>query len=240
MLVVFPFEEKLYSDHNINVEFVGHPLLERLRDYGFLSKEKLFEKYNLNKNKEILLILPGSREQEVKHIFPEVIKAAVKLAEEFNLQVVTACSSNIEKNIFNELTDIKDVKVIKDDTYNLLKNSKFGIVKSGTSTLEAGLFQLPMVIVYKTSRPTYWIGKALVKVDHIGMANIISGERVVPELIQDQVSEEMIYKECKRILSDKDLYETIKNKFGLIKERLGAEGASGKAAESIYKIMNET
>jgi lipid-A-disaccharide synthase len=72
------------------------------------------------------------------------------------------------------------------------------------------------------------------------MANIISGERVVPELIQDQVSEEMIYKECKRILSDKDLYETIKNKFGLIKERLGAEGASGKAAESIYKIMNET
>ncbi|MGA8265337.1 MAG: lipid-A-disaccharide synthase [Ignavibacteriaceae bacterium] len=240
MLVVFPFEEKLYSDHNINVEFVGHPLLERLRDYGFLSKEKLFEKYNLNKNKEILLILPGSREQEVKHIFPEVIKAALKLAEEFNLQVVTACSSNIEKNIFNELTDIKDVKVIKDDTYNLLKNSKFGIVKSGTSTLEAGLFQLPMVIVYKTSRPTYWIGKALVKVDHIGMANIISGERVVPELIQDQVSEEMIYKECKRILSDKDLYETIKNKFGLIKERLGAEGASGKAAESIYKIMNET
>jgi len=240
MLVVFPFEEKLYSDHNINVEFVGHPLLERLRDYGFLSKEKLFEKYSLNKNKEILLILPGSREQEVKHIFPEVIKAAVKLAEEFNLQVVTACSSNIEKNIFNELTDIKDVKVIKDDTYNLLKNSKFGIVKSGTSTLEAGLFQLPMVIVYKTSRPTYWIGKALVKVDHIGMANIISGERVVPELIQDQVSEEMIYKECKRILSDKDLYETIKNKFGLIKERLGAEGASGKAAESIYKIMNET
>ena len=97
MLVVFPFEEKLYSDHNINVEFVGHPLLERLKDYGFLSKEKLFEKYNLNKNKEILLILPGSREQEVKHIFPEVIKAAVKLAEEFNLQVVTACSSNIDK-----------------------------------------------------------------------------------------------------------------------------------------------
>ena len=240
MLVVFPFEEKLYSDHSVDVEFVGHPLLERLKEYDFLSKEKLFEKYSLDKNKEILLILPGSREQEVKHIFPEVIKAAVKLADEFDLQVVTACSSNIDENIFNAITDIKDFKVIRDDTYNLLANSKFGIVKSGTSTLEAGLFKLPMVIVYKTSSPTYWIGRSLVKVDFIGMANIISGEKVVPELIQNRVTKEIIYDESKKILSDKNLYDRIKSKFELLKEKLGSEGASGKAAESIYKIMNET
>ena len=240
MLVVFPFEEKLYSDHNVNVEFVGHPLLERLKDYDFLTKENLFEKYNLDKNKEILLILPGSREQEVKHIFPEVIKAAVKLADEFNLQVVTACSSNIDKDVFGKITNTKDLKIIKNDTYNLLKHSKFGIVKSGTSTLEAGLFQLPMVIVYKTSSPTYWIGRSLVKVDFIGMTNIISGEKVVPELIQNRATEEILYKECKKILSDKNLYDTIKNKLGLIKEKLGAEGASAKAAKSIYETMNET
>lgn len=239
MLVVFPFEEKLYSDHNVNVEFVGHPLLERLKEFNFLSKEKLFEKYDLDKEKEILLILPGSREHEVKHIFPEVIKAADKVANEFNLQIVTACSSNIDENIFNRITDVTNFKVIKNDTYNLLKNSKLGIVKSGTSTLEAGLFQLPMVIVYKTSNITYWIGRSLVKVDNIGMANIISGENVVPELIQNQVSKNSIFKECKRILSDKNLYAEIKIKLGLIKERLGTEGASGKAAKSIYEIMNE-
>jgi lipid-A-disaccharide synthase len=240
MLVVFPFEERLYNNHNVNVEFVGHPLLERLKEYNFLSKEKLFEKYDLERKKEILLILPGSREQEVKHIFPEVIKAAVKLAGEFNLQVITACSSNIDENMFNNITGLRNFKVIKNDTYNLLKNSKFGIVKSGTSTLEAGLFQLPIVIVYKTSDLTYWIGKSLIKVDQIGMVNIIYGEKVVPELIQYQVCEKTIYEECKKILSDKKLYETIISKFGLIKEKLGTEGASAKAALSIYKIMNES
>ena len=240
MLVVFPFEEKLYNNNNVNVEFVGHPLLEKLKHYNFLTKDKLFEKYGLDKKKEILLILPGSREQEVKHIFPEAIKAAVKLAKEFNLQVVTACSSNIDEKIFTEITAEKEFKIIKNNTYNLLKHSGFGIVKSGTSTLEAGLFQLPMVIVYKTSSLTYWIGRSLVKVDLIGMPNIISGEKVVPELIQNQVSEEIVYKESKKILSDKNLYQAIKIKFGLIKEKLGEEGASVKAAESIYKIMNET
>jgi lipid-A-disaccharide synthase len=240
MLVVFPFEKGLYSNHNVDVEFVGHPLLERLKEYDFLSKEKLFEKYDLDRNKEILLILPGSRDQEVKHLFPEMIKAAVKLALEFNLQVITACSSNIDENLFNRITEEKDFKVIKNDTYNLLKNSKFGIVKSGTSTLEAALFQLPMIIVYKTSLPTYWIGKGLIKVDQIGMANIICGERVVPELIQNQVREKTIYEECKKILADNKLYETIKSKFKIIKEKLGTEGASAKAALSIYKIMNET
>jgi lipid-A-disaccharide synthase len=240
MLVVFPFEKSLYSNHNVDVEFVGHPLLERLKEYDFLSKEKLFEKYDLDRNKEILLILPGSRDQEVKHLFPEMIKAAVKLALEFNLQVITACSSNIDENLFNRITEEKDFQVIKNDTYNLLKNSKFGIVKSGTSTLEAALFQLPMIIVYKTSLPTYWIGKGLIKVDQIGMANIICGERVVPELIQNQVREKTIYEECKKILADNTLYETIKSKFKLIKEKLGTEGASAKAALSIYKIMNET
>ena len=240
MLVVFPFEEKLYNNNNVNVEFVGHPLLEKLKHYNFLTKDKLFEKYGLDKKKEILLILPGSREQEVKHIFPEAIKAAVKLAKEFNLQVVTACSSNIDEKIFTEITAEKEFKIIKNNTYNLLKHSGFGIVKSGTSTLEAGLFQLPMVIVYKTSSLTYWIGRSLVKVDFIGMPNIISGEKVVPELIQNQVSEEIVYKESKKILSDKNLYQAIKIKFGLIKEKLGEEGASVKAAESIYKIMNET
>ena len=240
MLVVFPFEESLYSNQNVDVEFVGHPLLERLKEYDFLSKEKLFEKYDLDRNKEILLILPGSREQEVKHIFPEVIKAAVKLAGEFNLQVITACSSNIDENLFYKFTEAGNFKVIKGDTYNLLKNSKFGIVKSGTSTLEAGLFQLPMVIVYKTSISTYWIGKSLIRVDQIGMANIICGEKVVPELIQNQVREKTIYEECKKILADKKLYETIKNKFGLIKEKLGTVGASAKAALLIHKIMNET
>ncbi len=100
MLVVFPFEVEFYKKENVNVEYVGHPLVERINQYNFLSKDEFFSKFNLDKEKEILLIMPGSRKQEVKEIFPEVIKAAKILADKFNLQVVVARSKNIEEKYF--------------------------------------------------------------------------------------------------------------------------------------------
>ena len=239
MLVVFPFEEKLYKKAGVDVEFVGHPLLERINEYNFLSKEELYNKFKFDKNKELLLILPGSRNHEVEKIFPECIKAAQKLADEFNMQIVAACSPNIDESIFNKITRIRSFKIIKGQTYDLLKHAKLGIVKSGTSTLEAALLALPMVIVYKTSYLTYLIGKNLIKVDNIGMANIIAGEKVAAELIQSEVNKESIYKECKKVLSDKKLYAAIKIKLANVREKLGIEGASKKAAKAIYALMNE-
>jgi lipid-A-disaccharide synthase len=238
MLVVFPFEEDLYKKNNVNVELVGHPLIERIHEYKFLNREELWKKFNFDE-KEILLVMPGSREHEVEKIFPEVIKAAERIASEFNLQIVVACSTNIDEDVFNNSADSKKFTVVKGFTYDLMKYAKLGIIKSGTSTLEAGLFELPMVIVYKTSKLTYLIGKNLVRVDNIGMANIISGEKVVPELIQNDVNENTIYSECKKILTDKILYEDIKRKFNLLKEKLGSAGASARAAKIIYSILNE-
>jgi lipid-A-disaccharide synthase len=238
MLVVFPFEEELYKKNNVNVELVGHPLVERINDHKFLSRNELTEKFNLN-DKEILLIMPGSREHEVEKIFPETIKAADKVANEFNLQVVVACSSNIDESIFYKQSFSKNFKVVKSFTYDLMKYSKLGIIKSGTSTLEAGIFELPMVIVYKTSGLTYIIGKNLVRVDNIGMVNIISGEEIVPELIQKDVNAETIYSECKNILTDKTVYQSIKEKLKLLKEKLGSTGASERAAKIIYSLLNE-
>jgi lipid-A-disaccharide synthase len=238
MLVVFPFEENLYKDAGVDVEFVGHPLLERIKEHNFLSKDELTKNFNLN-SKDVLLILPGSRKHEVEKIFPEALAAAEKIANEFNLQIVVACSPNTEENVFEEISGKKNYSVVKGYTYDLLKYSKIGIVKSGTSTLEAGLFELPMIIVYKTSYLTYLIGKNLVKLDNIGMANIISGEKIVPELIQNEASEKEIYNECKKILSDEKLYGTIKNKLKNIKEKLGSEGASKRAANVIIKSLNE-
>lgn len=237
--VVFPFEEKLYRDEGIDVEFVGHPLLERISNYDFLPKEKFFSMYGLNPDKEILLVLPGSRNHEVERIFPAVIKAAEKVSSEFNLQVVVAGASGIDENLFKRLSGSKDYKIIKDHNYELMKYAKFGIIKSGTSTLEAGLLGLPMIIVYKTSLLTYYIGKNLVSLKNIGMANIISGEDVVPELIQDKVNPEKIYNESKKILSDNTLYNSIKNKLLEINNKLGGKGTVRKTAESIYSLINE-
>jgi len=238
MLVVFPFEEDLYRSNNVNVELVGHPLVERISEHQFLSRDELYNKFNLP-DKDILLVMPGSREHEVEEIFPEVISAAERIADEFGLQVIVACSSNIDEKIFYRSASPKKFNVIKGFTYDLMNYSRLGIIKSGTSTLEAGILGLPMVIVYKTSLITYLIGRSLVKVDSIGMVNIISGKKVVPELIQNNVNEKTIYSECKKILSDRSLYEEIKNKLYLLKEKLGSAGASARAAKIIYSLLDE-
>lgn len=239
MLVVFPFEENLYKQNNVNVEFVGHPLIARLNEYRFLSKDKLYEKIGLDRSKEVLLILPGSRTHEIEDIFPETIKAAEKLSEEFNLQIVVACSLNIDENTFGKYKNDYNFNVVTNHTYDLLKHAKFGIIKSGTSTLEAGLLQLPMIIVYKTSGLTYRIGKALVRVKNIGMANIILNENIVPELVQDAVNSKEIYSKVQSILSNDATYENMKNKLGGIKTKLGDKNASVNAAKAIYDMINE-
>jgi lipid-A-disaccharide synthase len=239
VLVVFPFEEKFFKEKNVKAEFVGHPLIQEINRYDFLTRDQLNQKFGLDSTKEIILILPGSRKQEVKTIFPEAIKAASKIADEFDMQIVVACSSNLDENVFYELTDQRKFKVIKDQTYDLLKQAKFGVVKSGTSTLEAGLMELPFIIVYKTSWLTYTIGKTLVEIKNIGMANILLNEQVVPELIQGDVNSDRIYEEAKNILSNNDLYQKIKQKLSRIKQILGDKNAPENAAKIIYSLLNE-
>jgi lipid-A-disaccharide synthase len=239
MLVVFPFEEALYKKEGINVQFVGHPLIDRIKEYDFLTKDELYTKFNLNKDKEILLVLPGSRDHEVEKIFPECIAAAERVAQEFNLQVVTACSPNINEDLLKRISAGYNYRIVKGFTYDLMKYAKIGIIKSGTSTLEAGLFELPMVVVYKTSILTYLIGKSLVKLSSIGMVNIIADENVAVELIQKNVNRDLIYIECRKILTDNKLLKSIKLKLSTLKEKLGTSGASRRAAESIYAVLNE-
>jgi len=240
ILVVFPFEEKLYKSNNVDVKFVGHPLVDRINEYQLLSKEELFSKFDLDGSKELLLLMPGSRKHEVEKLFPQIIKAAKKLADEFNLQIVIACSSNIDENLFYQSSGQSDYKVITGYTYDLMKYAEFGIVKSGTSTLEAGYFALPMIIVYKISGLTYLIVKKLIKVSKIGMVNILLEDNVVPELIQNDVSEGKIYNAGEKILSDKEYYNSVKLKLNMVKDKLGNEGASARAAKQIYVLMNET
>jgi lipid-A-disaccharide synthase len=240
MLVVFPFEVDFYKKENVDVKYVGHPLVERIKQHKFLSKEELYTKFNLENGKEILLVLPGSRKQEVKEIFPEVIKAAKVLATKFNLQVVVARSKNIDKNLLSELSNSAKFTTVADYNYELMKYSRFGIIKSGTSTLEAGFFALPMLVVYKTSPLTFLIGKRLVKLDRIGMVNILLNEMVVPELIQSAADSKNIIETASKILTNDLAFNKMKLKLEKVQELLGDEGASKKAAHSILEILNES
>jgi lipid-A-disaccharide synthase len=239
MLVVFPFEETMYKKYNVNVKYVGHPLIEHVENYSYLSKKELYGKLGLDESKEILLLLPGSRKHEIKKLFPVCITAAERLSKEFNLQTVVACAENINEEIFSDLTEDKNFKLVKGFTYDLLKHSYFGIIKSGTSTLEAGLFQLPFIVVYSTNFLTYWLGRIVVQIKNIAMANIILGENVIDELIQYDVNSENIYSKSSAILKDKEKYNSIKHKLSLIKGKLGGPGASKKAADIIFARLNE-
>ena len=238
MIVVFPFEKELYKKAGVKVEYVGHPLIEQIKSYNYLSKKELYNKFGLEKEKDLLLLMPGSRKQEIGRIFPETIKAAVRLSSELNLQTVVACSANIDEDIFYKLTNEKNFAIIKEHTYDLLKYTKFGIIKSGTSTLEAGLFGFPFVVVYSTSALTYFIGKKLIEIDSISMTNIVLGEKIIPELIQNDMNAEKIFSTAKSILTNPAKYEEIKSKLENLKTKLGSEGASKRAAELIYAELN--
>lgn len=240
MLVVFPFEVDFYKKAGLEVEYTGHPLIDRINNHKFLSREELNEKFGLNSQKEILLLMPGSRKQEIKKIFPAVITAAEKLSKDFNLQIIVACPENIDESIFSSLNSSVKYFIVKGNTYDLLKHARFGVIKSGTSTLEAALLQMPFVVVYKTSLISYIIGRLLANVETIAMANIIAGEKIVEELIQQNLTPEKVYNVCKEILTNNAQYILLKNKLAGIKGMLGDTGASKRAAESITALLNES
>lgn len=239
MFVVFPFEENFYKEKGVEAEFVGHPLIRELNEYNFLTKNDLINKFGLESDKEILLLLPGSRKHEVTDIFPEMYRASKMISAKFNFQIVVACASSVDESLLKEVVKENDYKIVSGYTYDLMKYSKFGIIKSGTSTLEAGLLNLPMIIVYKASALTYFIGRTLVKLDNIGIVNILLGKTLLPELIQNDVNAEKIFSEAEKILTDDEKYNSIKSELNKLFEILGNKNSAENAAQQIYKLMNE-
>ncbi len=241
MLVVFPFEKEFFEKHGVEAEYVGNPLVERISSFEFSDKKDFLSKYGLNENKNILLILPGSRKHEIEMILPVAYKAALKLKKELDLQVVLALSENIEKDFAEQFVDTREVKIIEKENYNLMKHATFGIIKSGTSSLEAALIGLPSVVVYKTSFLTYLIGKSLVKIDSIAMPNIIAKRKIIPELVQKDFNEKNIFEKVKKYLTNKEEYEKLKSSLKEVKDALLLKGSpSEKAAKIILAIANET
>lgn len=240
MIVVFPFEEEMYKKHGVDAVFVGHPLIERLEQYNYLTKEELYNKLQLEPKKEILLVLPGSRKHEVKKIFPITMNAAEKLSDKYQMQVIVCAAENISESFLKSVYANREFKIVKGYNYDLMKYAKFAIVKSGTSTLETALFSIPMLIVYKTTFLTYIIGKSLVKIKNIGMVNILAGKTIVPEFIQKNATVEKLFNAGDKILGNSEGYKKIKNELELIREKLGEKKASVKCAEIILsEIKND-
>ncbi len=235
MICILPFEVDFYKKYEIEAYYEGHPLVDRIHDYNYLAKEELFIKHDLNPEKEILLLLPGSRKQEIDYLFNDMLISANKLAVKHNLQIVVACSQNFSEEYFKQINRDIFFKVIKDSTYDLFKHSKFAIIKSGTSTLEAALHGLPFIVIYKTNKLNYMLGKKLVKVAYISLVNLIFNKSVVTELIQDDVNIARIFNTIDFYLNNEINLQQLKSNVKSIINLLGDYGVTERIANLIIE-----
>lgn len=238
MAVVFPFEKELYKETGLKVKFVGHPLLDTVKPS--LSKEDFFKKHGFNPENPVIGLLPGSRHQEIVRHLPEMLKAMDKLRTEMkNIQVIIGKATNIPEDTYNAIFTLSGQSVLlSEDVYDMMHHSSVVVVSSGTATLETAIAGTPMVIVYKMAAITYIIAKRMVSLPYIGLANIVHGSKIVPELVQDNVNEQNICREVGALLSDEKTYRETGKILNKTRSLLGEPGASNRAVELLIEVLS--
>ena len=227
LFVIFPFEKEYYREkHNMEVEFYGHPLIEKIDDFN--SSKDFLKKNNITKERDIITLLPGSRSQEINSMLPIFLTLKKHYLD---FEFIVAGVKNVNESVYQPASDL-DVKVIYNQTYDLLSHSKIAIVTSGTASLECALFNVPQIVCYKTSSISYFIGKLFVNISFISLVNIILKKGIVKELIQNQLTEKNLVNELSNILSDNKISDIL-NEYSKIYSMLSIEGTSKKIATSI-------
>jgi lipid-A-disaccharide synthase len=240
MIVLFPFEVPLYEAAGVDVEWVGHPLLDIVKPA--LAKEKAFQQFGLDPNRRTVGLLPGSRIHEVERLLPPLLASAHLLQKEIpDLQFVIPLAPGFPKTMLSSwMENISvPVKVVEGFTYDVMNLSELLIAASGTATLEGAILEKPMIIIYKVSFPSYWIARALIRVDHIGLVNLAAEKEIAPELIQKEVNPQRIADEAFRILRDPILSRKMAESMGEVRQKLGEPGATQRAAHIVVSLLRE-
>lgn len=238
MAVILPFEVDIYAGKGFPVNYVGHPLLDLVKPA--YSKAESRAKFDLSGDKTTIGLLPGSRISEVEKLLPEMLQAAVILSQKKpDSQFVLPLAGTLKETIINEIISRSGVKVnvIKGNTYDAIACADLAIVASGTATLETALLGVPMIIVYKISPFSYFIGKLAISVKNIGLVNIIAGKTIVPELIQDEANGKNIAREALKILTNEERSLEIVKQLAQIRAKLGNPGAAIRAAQLAYDMI---
>lgn len=238
MLVIFPFEESFYQQHQVPVTYVGHPLAEQV--IPKLNKTETLEKFNLPINTTIIGLLPGSRKGEVKRLLPTLIQTAEKLnTTQANLTFVLPLApslhhSDIQPYLKNSSVTIH---VIENHFYEVMQLCQAAIVTSGTATLETALLGVPMAIIYKMANSTYQIIKRIIKIPYIGLCNIVAGRHVVKEFIQQDANAENLAHEVIELINNQNYRNQMLNDLTEVKIKLGTQNKQ-IAAESVLKVLD--
>ena len=235
MLVILPFEKDFYKKYNYEVDFVGHPLLDVINKDEKQADNKLFYKINELPDKPIIALLPGSRKQEIS----TMLNIMLSICEYFPAyQFVIGGAPSIPDDFYKEFCEKYNLKIIFNQTYDLLKNSEAALVTSGTATLETALIETPQVVCYKGNNLSYQIAKRIINIEYISLANLIMDKKIIVELIQSDLNTENLKIELGKILSDKNYRKEILRNYKKLKEKLGGSGASQNAAKIILEIIN--
>jgi lipid-A-disaccharide synthase len=240
MVVFFPFEVPIYEAASVDVEWVGHPLLDIVKPN--LPKEVAIRQFGLDPERRIIGLLPGSRTHEVRRLLPPLLASTYLLHKEIpDLQFIIPLAPGISKRDLSpwmKNTPIP-VKIVEGYAYEVMNLSDLLITASGTATLEGAILGKPMVIVYKVSFLSYWIGRILIRVDHIGLVNLVAGKEIAPELIQDDAIPQRIAEEALRILKDPILCQRIIESMAKVRHSLGEPGAAQRAAKIVTSLLHK-
>jgi lipid-A-disaccharide synthase len=236
MLVIFPFEEALYREAGVPVEFVGHPLVDHVQPP---SRADFLRALGVSPGRDVVAVLPGSRPKEIAHNLPGLAGAVALLhAQRPDLEFLLPVAPSIDRALLEPALRGLPVRLVTDGAQAALAACQAAIVASGTATVEAALVGAPMVVVYRLSSLTHFLGRRLIQVPHVAMVNLIAGKRAVPELIQRDFTPERVATEVRSILEQPDRREAMKQDLAEVRRKLGAPGASRRAAEAVAAVLD--
>lgn len=232
MFVILPFEKDFYKKFDWEVDYVGNPVLDAVKAHqpasDFLAKAKL------TGHGPVIALLPGSRRQEVLNTMPVLCEVVSRFPE---YQFAVATVNNLDNSLYDPFKAFVNVRLVEEDTYNLLQHAHAAIVTSGTATLETALFKVPQVVVYKAQKLTYYLAKMVIRVKYISLVNLIADEEVVKELIQDAAQPDIISGELQRLTADDPYRDRIRTRYDRIIATLDTGSASENAARLIVEYL---
>lgn len=238
MAVILPFEEEFYRERGIDVEYVGHPLLDSIPQD--LDRVEIIRKLDLENAYPVLGVLPGSRNEEIRNHLPVMIKAIEILSSRYpHLRCLLPLAPTIAPDLVQSFLkqSSTEINISQSSFYETLKACDLALVASGTATVETAIMGVPMVLVYRASPITSWVAKRVIKVPFIGLVNLVAGERVIPELIQYDVTPDRLAHEALEILEGGQKRENMIEKLGIVRERLGSGGASERTARIAMEML---
>ena len=237
MLLIFPFEAKIYQQNEIPAEYVGHPLLERMN--LSLAREEFLQKYNLSPDKKTICLLPGSRKSEINYHMPILTPAVQMIEAEGGIQFVLPLAENLDVEDLRSFIPAENdrIKILTKDRLEGMAYSDLILSSCGTANLEAALLGVPFIAYYRISPLTYNLGIPFVRTRTYSIVNILAGSKIVPELIQRGFTPDNIVNETSKILQSEEIRARMKEQFQNVRLSLGERKASQNAAQELEKLF---